>query len=111
MNAAPVNATLFLLGLLAAIAYCAYTAHLWRMFAQFYAKYCYFPDYLREQFPASQLAVRPDPASEAGVRAIKSSMPQIHRDLREHTGSARGLNPAVWWVQRVFFTLSITLLY
>jgi len=81
------------------------------MFAQFYAKYCYFPDYLREQYPASELAIRPDPTSEAGVRAIKSSMPRIQHDLRRHAGTARAFSPAVWWVQRMLLILSAVLVY
>jgi hypothetical protein len=105
------NTTLLTAGIAAMLFYCAVTAWLWRCYAIFYARYCYFPDYIAEQFPSlSQLAARPNPTSEAGIRAIKSSMPQIERDIRTRSGSARGFSPMLWWIQRVALVLSITFL-
>src|SRR5258708_21717969 len=106
------NATLLTAGIAATLCYCVVTAWLWRCYATFYARYCYFPDYIAEQFPSlGQLAARPNPGSEAGIRAIKSSMPQIERDIRTHSGSARGFSPMLWWIQRLTLVLSIAFLY
>jgi len=88
------NVTLLTAGIVATLCYCVATAWLWRCYAAFYVRHCYFPDYLAEQFPSlGQVAARPNPTSEDGIRAIKSSMPQIEQDIRTGSGSARGFSP------------------
>jgi hypothetical protein len=84
------NTTFLTAGIAATLFYCVVTAWLWRSYAVFYARHCYFPDYIAEQFPSlGQLAARPNPTSEAGIRAIKSSMPQIQRDSHTQRQRAR----------------------
>src|SRR5205809_1748805 len=106
------NAILFTVGVIAVALYCVMNVWIWRCYSTFYARYCYFPDYIAEQFPSlAEISTRPDPSSQSGISAIKSSMPRIRHDIRTRSGSARGFSPLLWWIPRVALILSFGALW